>query len=431
MTRSGSRKRSSSRSSTDAASATSRSRSSSAQRNSPLVAILGIVILIALGGYYLLTGADPFDLFEPPVTPIVTPAITAQVPTPTAQQPTPTRVAGPTPTRPGTWWEVYFTDPNRINNPDDLRGSIPERLIAFIDGAQSTIHIASFEFNLTPVAEALIRAHRRGVEVQWVTDNVHGIESDQEEGRGQFAMLQDAGIEVRDDGLSALMHNKFWIFDNQTVWTGSTNITVNGNFRNNNNVLVIHSPEVAAIFEREFQEMWAGQFGPTSPSTVDLQSTMVARTPVQVLFAPEDKVISRLVPLVEEAKSSIHVMAFSFTHSTLGQAVLERAQQGVDVQGIFETRGSETEFSELTILFCAGVPVRQDGNPATFHHKVIVIDRETLITGSLNFSVNADTRNDENVIIIKSKTIASRYIDEFERRWKEGREPNPDRLTCN
>jgi phosphatidylserine/phosphatidylglycerophosphate/cardiolipin synthase-like enzyme len=374
-----------------------------------LIVALGVVILIALGGYYLITGADPFDLFEPIATPMVTPAITAQAPTPTTSS--------------SNWWEVYFTDPNRINDPENLSGSIPEKLIAFIDEARDTIHVAAFEFNLTPVAEALIRAKQRGVEVQWVTDDEYGIDADEEEGHRQFAMLEKARIPVRDDGRTALMHNKFWIFDKQTVWTGSTNITVNGNFRNNNNVLVIHSPDVATMYEREFQEMWAGEFGPTSPSTVDLQETVVGRTPVQVLFAAEDKAISHLIPLVEGAQESIRIMAFSFTHDTLGEAVLQRAQKGVDVQGIFETRGSETEYSELTILFCAKVPVRQDGNPGTFHHKVIVIDGEMLITGSLNFSNNADESNDENVVVIKSKTIASRYLDEFERRWKEATDP--------
>ena len=443
--RSSSRKPSTSRSSSSrsssrkSASSKSRSKSSKAKRTGPLVAVLGVVIVAALGGIYLLTGNDLFGLFEPAATPMVTPAITAQAPAPTqlaskptTQSPPPAEETGPKPTSSSrrNWWEVYFTDPKRINDPENLSGSVPEKLIAFIDEAQDTIHIASFEFNLTPVAEALIRAHKRGVEVQWVTDDEHGLEADQEEGHGQFAMLEDVGIEVKDDGRGALMHNKFWIFDKQTVWTGSTNITQNGNFRNNNNVLVLHSPDVAEMYEREFQEMWYGHFGPRSPSTVDKQSTRISRTPVQVLFASEDEVISHLIPLVEGAKKSIHVMAFSFTHDALGEAILQRAEKGVDVQGVFETRGSETEYSEMCHLFCAKLPVRQDGNPGTFHHKVIVIDEETLITGSLNFSNNADDSNDENVVIIKSKTIAGKYVDEFARRWEEGCPPDPEDIEC-
>ncbi len=171
------------------------------------------------------------------------------------------------------------------------------------------------------------------------------------------------------------MHNKFWIFDQQTVWTGSMNVTINDVFRNNNNAIVLASPVLAAIYEREFTEMWDGKFGPTSPSTVDEQATTVDGTPVQVYFGAEDETISHLVPLIDNAQQQIRFMAFSFTADALGAAMLARAQAGVDVQGIFETRGSETEFSELPALFCAGVPVRQDGNPGTFHHKVFIIDR--------------------------------------------------------
>jgi phosphatidylserine/phosphatidylglycerophosphate/cardiolipin synthase-like enzyme len=371
-----------------------------------IVTITLIVVFLIAVGYYLKTGSDPLGLF------------TEATPTPI--------VAGSG----GGWWQIYFTDPLNANDPDNLTGTVAEKLIEHINGAQSTIHIASFEFNLTPVAEALIAAHQRGVEVSWVTDDEHGIEADEEEDHGQFAMLEKVGIKVRDDGRGALMHNKFWIFDRQTVWTGSTNITVNGMFHNNNNVIVMESPELAAVYEREFDEMWAGEFGPRSPSTVDDQTVIVDGTSVQVLFAAEDEAVSRLVPLIEGAGKSIRFMAFSFTHDDIGDAVLARAKAGVDVKGIFETRGSETEYSEMPGLYCAGVPVRQDGNPRTFHHKVFLIDDEIVITGSLNFSENADESNDENVVIVANGDIAAQYLGEFERRWAEAEEPDRADMNC-
>jgi phosphatidylserine/phosphatidylglycerophosphate/cardiolipin synthase-like enzyme len=375
------------------------------------LAISAAFAIILLMGYYLLTGSDPFGLFTPQVTE------------------TPTQIAADSGGS-GEWWDVYFTDPKTIFNPENLAGSIPEKLIALIDDAETSIHIAAFEFNLTPVAEALIRAHERGVDVKWVTDDEHGIEADEEEDHGQFEMLDDAGIEVVDDGRAALMHNKFWIFDGQIVWTGSTNITQNGNFRNNNNVIVIQSTRLAAIFEREFQEMWDGEFGPRSTSTLGDQSITVNGTPIQALFAAEDEVVNQLIPLIENAKKSIRFMAFSFTHDDLGAAVLARANAGVDVMGIFETRGSETEYSELPALYCAGVPTKQDGNPGTFHHKVFIIDDEIVVTGSLNFSDNANDSNDENVLIIRNTDIAKLYLKEFELRWAEVGNPDPADMNC-
>jgi phosphatidylserine/phosphatidylglycerophosphate/cardiolipin synthase-like enzyme len=243
-------------------------------------------------------------------------------------------------------------------------------------------------------------------------------------------MLEQAGIEVRDDGRSALMHNKFWIFDGQIVWTGSTNITENGVFRNNNNVIVIYSPQVAAAFETEFAEMWEGRFGPRSPSKIEKQALQVKSTTVDVLFAAEDDVISHLLPLVESAQQSIRFMAFSFTHDALQSAMLARAQAGVDVKGIFEARASETEYSALPPMFCAGLDVRQDGNPGALHHKVVVIDNRILITGSLNFSDNADGSNDENVVVIANSRIAGRYLKEFDLRWLESVDPDPADMGC-
>jgi phosphatidylserine/phosphatidylglycerophosphate/cardiolipin synthase-like enzyme len=375
------------------------------------ITIALIVGFVLLFGVFLVTGNDPLGLFT--------------------EEPTPTSSVGQgEPGSGGDWWQVYFTDPLTINDPANLAGSIPEKLIRHIDDAQRSIHIAAFEFDLAPIADALIAARQRGVEVQWVTDDEHGIEADEDAGLELFATLEDAGIDVKDDGRGALMHNKFWIFDGQTVWTGSTNITANGNFRNNNNVIVLDAPQVAVIFEREFAEMWDGEFGPRSPSTVDDQQVMVDGTPVQILFAAEDEVAKHLLPLIEGARTRIRFMAFSFTHDTLGAAVLARAEAGVDVQGIFETRGSETEYSEMPRLFCAGVPVRQDGNPGTFHHKVFVIDDRLVVTGSYNFSESADDSNDENVVIVTNADIAAPYLEEFERRWAEAQAPDAAEMNC-
>ncbi|MEM7032301.1 MAG: phospholipase D-like domain-containing protein [Chloroflexota bacterium] len=330
----------------------------------------------------------------------------------------------------GEWWEVHFTLPQKRDSYEDLSDTVAAKLIEKINQAQQSIYIASFEFNLTPVAEALIAAKNRGVDIRWVTDDEHGLEADEEDGHGQFEMLEDAGIHVKDDARSALMHNKFWIFDQQTVWTGSTNITTNGVFRNNNNVIVLHSPRIAAMYQLEFDEMWQGEFGPRSPSTFEQQQTNVNGTAVQIVFAAEDEAMQILTPLIDSTQQTIHFMAFAFTHDDLGNAMLSRAQAGVEVQGIFETRGSETEFSEMAKLYCADVPVRQDGNPRTFHHKVIVIDGQLVITGSLNFSNNADDSNDENIILIRNAEIASLYLQEFNHRWNEAEAPDPEDLTC-
>jgi phosphatidylserine/phosphatidylglycerophosphate/cardiolipin synthase-like enzyme len=387
------------------------------------VTLLTLGLLVVLGIVYSLTGRDPGGLFAT-LTPTAAQAPATATP-PMVEAPTSANASG-------TWWEVYFTDPLNINDPGNWQASVAGRLVEKINAAQTSIHIASFEFDLTPVAEALIAARQRGVDVRWVTDDEHGLEADEDPGHGQFAMLQEAGIEVRSDERSALMHNKFWIFDRQTVWTGSTNITVSGVFKQNNNVLVIHSPQLAEIYEAEFDEMWNGQFGPRSPSQLDTQAAVVNGSNMVVVFTSEDSALEdAIIPVVLGAQSSIRFLAFSFTDYPLAQAMIDRAAAGVNAAGVYEKFGSETDAAEMDTLLCGGVPVRQDGNSGFMHNKLIIIDDRIVITGSLNFSSNAENNNDENVIIIDNPDIAQLYVQEFDRIWSLAKDPDPANIACS
>lgn len=382
-------------------------------KSSATTTLLILVFLFVLGVYYAVTGKNPGGVFDSatavPTAPIIPTAANAS----------------------GAWWEVYFTDPVHVNDPANWQSSIEGRLIEKINAAQISIHIAAFEFNLTPVAEALVAAKQRGVDVRWVTDDESGLEADEEPDRGQFAMLQNAGIEVRSDDRSALMHNKFWIFDGQIVWTGSTNITENGIFKQDNNTIVIQSPELAAIYEREFQEMWDGEFGPKSPSQLENQAVMINGSGIAVIFTSEDPALEQaIIPIVNDAARSVRFLAFSFTDYPLAEAMIKRSQAGVDVAGVFEKVGSDTDAAEFDTLLCAQVPVRQDGNSSFMHNKVIVVDERFVITGSFNFSTNAEESNDENVIIIDNPEIARLYMQDFERVWALATEAEPGKITC-
>jgi phosphatidylserine/phosphatidylglycerophosphate/cardiolipin synthase-like enzyme len=409
---------------------TSKKPTKKAPKSNARLFIIGILLtgFILLGLGYTLFGLDPLGLFEEEPAPTAT--ATLELTRPPTRTPSASG-AGAAPITQADWWQVYFTDADRMGSPENAHpDNIMNKLIERINNAEESILIASFEFDLTPVAEALIAAHRRGVDVRWVTDNEHGLDADSKKGRGQFEMLDRAGIDVADDGRSALMHNKFWIFDGKTVWTGSTNITVSGIFQQNNNVIVIESRELAEIYTREFEEMWDGQFGVRSPSTLDQQNIVVNGIPIQVLFAAEDKVIDNLIPILAGAKKSIRIMAFVFTHQEMAQTIIARHKAGVDVMGIIETVGSDSQYGQMAPLMCEGIAMRRDGNPRFLHHKIIIIDEEIVITGSLNFTANATTSNDENVIVIKEPNIARLYMQEFEKLWEEATDPPPSKFPC-
>lgn len=401
----------------------------------PAILFVAACVPMDFGTPYVPVTQIPFFASDTPPPIIIPITDTPQIIIPITETPTPgLPIITETPTSPplAMQWEVYFTDPLTMKDPNNPAGSIEEKLLGYINRAQTSIHIASFEFNLPRVADALIAAKTRGVDVRWVTDDENGLGIDAQPNRGQFTRLMAGGIEVKDDaGRSALMHNKFWIFDRQILWTGSTNITVNGIYKQNNNVIVLHSPEIAFIYEREWEELWNAQLGPRAPSTMNNQWAILNGTPVQVIFSPEDGAVSNLIAIVNDAQTSIRFLAFSFTDYPLAQAMIDRAAAGVDVQGVFETFGSNSPRSELRTFWCAGVPVRQDGNGSFLHHKIVVVDDSIVITGSLNFSSSADEENEENVIIMDNPEIAALYLQEFQKLWGQAGDPAVGAFTCD
>ncbi|MCY3833326.1 MAG: phospholipase D-like domain-containing protein [Chloroflexi bacterium] len=318
----------------------------------------------------------------------------------------------------GAGWRVYFNEPDPGAEQKSYAGGIEMALINDIKETRKTLAIAAFELNSEPMYEAILAAHRRGVAVRIVTDDEHGLHDAKNDA---LRRLQQAGVALRDDGRSGLMHNKFMIMDGQRVWTGSLNYTVNGVYRNNNNILVMESAAAARAYQAEFDEMFdGGQFGPRSPDDGAFTFALGAGD-VNIMFAPEADEVSLLIAEIEAAARSIHLLAFVFSLEELSEAILKRAddQRAGDfiVKGIFEKRNSTASWSQLPALHCAGADMRQDGSPFVMHHKVIIIDEHTVITGSFNYSKSAAERNDENIVVIRNETIAALYLDEWRRVW--------------
>ena len=298
--------------------------------------------------------------------------------------------------------EVYFSEIG-AGGP-----SLEKRLVTRLANAAERIDAALYHLDSAPIADALIEAHNRGVQVRMVTetDNID------EEAIGR---LQEVGIQVADDGNpDSYMHHKFIVIDERYVWTGSYNTTYNGAYKNNNNVIFIDSVPLAYNFAQEFRELFLDM--EVAQSSGGFVTKLSDGTQISTYFSPKNDTISPLLKEIQSAEKSIHFMAFSFTHDALGNAMRDRFESGINVRGVFEERQANNQYSEFNTMKDAGLPVVLDKNRGTMHHKVIVIDGETVITGSYNFSKNAETRNNENLLIIKeNREIAEAYVSEFER----------------
>jgi phosphatidylserine/phosphatidylglycerophosphate/cardiolipin synthase-like enzyme len=305
------------------------------------------------------------------------------------------------------WYTIYFTDPTSPIAPS-YRGGIDEDLAAAINEARLSVDVAIYDLNLWSIRDALTNAHRRGVAVRMVTESDNMDELEVQE-------LKEAGIEVLGDRREGLMHDKFVIIDRSEVWTGSMNFTTGGGYKDNNNLIRLQSSTLAKDYRLEFEQMFledhfgANKYPITPDPTVTLNDSLI-----EVFFSPQDGTLEHILDAVNKAKESIHFLAYSFTSDELADTLIERAKAGVTVSGVFDKdQYNSNEGTEFDTLVTAGIDARLDGNPRLMHHKVILIDDEIVITGSYNFSNNAEHNNDENTLIIHNQAIAAVYLAEF------------------
>ena len=316
---------------------------------------------------------------------------------------------------PADWYEIYFTNPTCPPEAERV-GVLDEDIASDLLTAEVRVDIAAFDLDAEPIVQALIDLKARGVEVRVVTDTDNASLS-------SINRLRRNGISVREDKRTGLMHNKFAVIDGRITWVGSMNFTTNGVYCNNNNIVRITSPRLAANYTAEMDEMYNDElFGPDSPQNTPNELLTIGGIEVENYFGSEKEISPIISRRIAAAQSEILFMAFSFTDEQIGESLLGRADAGVIVRGVFERVGSDTPFSYYPILSqarLANVAVLTDGNPQVMHHKVFIIDRNTVIFGSFNFSDNANRRNDENVVIVHDPTFASYFIEEFETVWLE------------
>jgi len=285
---------------------------------------------------------------------------------------------------------------------------------------RASVDLAVFDFDIPALTDALLRAAARGVVVRLVVDSEN---LDTPEVSEQTGRLQRAGIAVHFDRREPFMHHKFIVMDGVVTWMGSWNMTDNDTWRNNNNMLRFASRQIAADYTNEFGQMFEGRFGTGKSSGTPFPRVRVGGAQIEVYFSPEDGVAKHVLQRLAAAKRSIHFMTFSYTSSAIADAMVVQAQAGLPVQGVFERQNAGGTGSAFSRLRQGGVDVLEDGNCYIMHHKVIVIDERTVITGSYNFTSSAEKDNDENLVIVDDPALARAYLDEFERVYAQAQSP--------
>ncbi len=408
--------------------------------------------------------------------------------------------------------EVYFNhnpipeylEPYRgITRPGD---DLEQLIVDTINGATSTVAVAVQELQLPKIAQALAAKHQAGVRVQVILENTYnqalseltpqqvaglderskarykewlqlidrnndGSLSPQEISSGDaLVILKDAGVPLIDDTAdgskgSGLMHHKFAIADGRTVIVTSANFTtsdIHGDFLspisrgNPNNLLKIQSPELAALFQQEFNFLWGDGPGGIADSRFGVQKPFRPKqqvdfglSAVAVQFSPTgaripwaDSVNGAIAHTLSRATQSVDLALFVFSQQQLSDSLYARHQTGVRIRALIDPSFAYRSYSEgldmmgvalpaqncqydqgnqiwASPLDTVGVPQLPPGD--RLHHKFALLDDRTVITGSHNWSSAANSRNDETLLVIESPTVAAHFRREFERLYSTAR----------
>jgi len=322
------------------------------------------------------------------------------------------------------------------------------RLTAFISGAKQTLEFAIYDMRFSDSLRAQLVAALRekaqaGVEIRFCYDGDKPPQRNLAAGQdpapaGTGAFVQSLGYPWRRIAGMKLMHSKYVVRDQQSVWTGSTNMTDDAFTREENNIVEIDSPSLASYYAQDFEQLWEKE---NFEHTGDIHTEPVPLTfssqsaQARVLFSPGCglEIDSEIARRARVAQRRVRICSLLINSGTLiGELgnLLRSARVAVD--GIYDHTQMEQVYlqwqevpqnrwkiSALKEIIARTGLVGKNSTPYTptgphnfMHNKVLVID-DTVITGSYNFSRSAQF-NAENILFIESAPLAeaySAYID--------------------
>lgn len=329
---------------------------------------------------------------------------------------------------------------------------VAHRLADFFRTAQRSIDIAIYSFSLCPEPREMILAALRermaaGVEVRIVYDHKAGKDSTY----GQLGDHCDyntptfvSTLELPSRGVSgdrALMHHKYVIIDAGTpdarIWTGSLNWTDDAWEKQENNVIILRSQELAAYYRHDFDELWVDGNLAASGTMDSGEDTMQYKgEPAHVLvnFSPgEGEWIDQAIAnQIDRTQHKVTLAFVVLTSSRILRAVQGLMMRNVPIVGIYDASQMEgvkyqwsmvpanhwkiPAFEEIIryaqLVGKKSTPYTENSVHDFMHNKIMVLD-DVVITGSYNFSRHAQ-QNAENLLILKSDALAQTYSEHID-----------------
>lgn len=150
------------------------------------------------------------------------------------------------------------------------------------------------------------------------------------------------------------------------------------------------------------------------PSLAGSETVTIKNIPqADICFSPHGGCTEAIINVLDHAKKEIIVQAYSFTSAPIAQALVKAHRRGVKIQVILDKSQKSERYTSASFLSNAGIETFIDAAHAIAHNKIMIIDKEIIITGSFNFTKAAEERNAENLLILRSHEMAKRYSNNW------------------
>ena len=311
-------------------------------------------------------------------------------------------------------------------------GWMSSKLIAALDATQNTMDLALLEVMHADLAQAVLRAHARGVKVRIVMDSMHVYPEKANQHRSaEIQQFLDAGIPMlmlRGRDKYGLMHNKFAVLDGEVVWSGSANWSRAADNVHQENATYTNDAHRLAGFQKVWDWMWslskpfgepAGRAdGKTPPQDPARPVAFHGEGFPAYAFAPGDAAEGFLLKAIHASQRTLDIAMFSCTSGKIKEALLEARARGVKVRIVFD----KAQFRYLPPMMWFvdngfDVLLGEGFRPgkSAMHHKFVVFDGELVQNGSYNWTDGAKFNNFENVQFWTDPAMVSAYVAGYER----------------
>ena len=151
-------------------------------------------------------------------------------------------------------------------------------------------------------------------------------------------------------------------------------------------------------------------------ATVSIAADLILNNvPVALYFSPKGGATQAVVREIDNATLEILIQAYSFTSAPIAKSLVDAHKRGVSVEVILDKSQRTDKYSGATFLANNGIPTYIDAAHAIAHNKIMIIDKQTVITGSFNFTRAAEVKNAENLLILRSKELAGYYLENWQK----------------